>query len=468
MSEKLIHQMNMATGGDATQTDAIVRYLKDVMPASGRGTGPFLYENGPFSLLEGDVFSSVVTGGSALLQWIPTRLITDRFKPVNHLGYVAPANFDGSQTYADWLAENGVVDECGYGPTTTWNGFAWQASGGSFSWRTQMMKPYEDGGMRYYENMPIYTVRGQAGIPLSSDREWAIARLFIVMQQHLDYVIKHGDATNSNMEWDGLDTILRPGYVQARLIGPGNPTWANPEIVNGANLTITQVLTQLRGMVRRILNRANARQWEIAPNDMAIFMPSAMWDNIAEHVASGAMFRFINTYGFSGDVSMRDFLSMYNQIRQGGLGFGTINIDGRDVPVLVDHSLGYSSTIGSDTPAITGDIYVLTRRANGINLLEQHYVDWRQLDYVTTTTENYVNLQQGFVRAGYVVEANKCYYYYAEMAGRVMSYMQPMQGVIRNVTIPTLVENEVQGANFYSPDFYAYGGRRGGQGDSLL
>lgn len=476
VDKKTIHEMVTQAGGDATQSDAVIRYIedtlksnrKDAMPAAGRGNGPILYENGPFTHLEGDVFSSVVTGGSPLLQWIPTRMINDRYKPVNHLDWVAPEGFDGSQPYADWLAANGQIDECGYGPTTTWSGFAWQAAGGSFSWRTRMMKPYEDGGTRYYEDLPTHTVRGQAGIPLSSDREWAIARLFIVLQQHLDYVIKHGDATNSNMEWDGLDQILRPGYVQSRLIGSGNPTWANPDVTNGATITTAAAaLAAVRGHVRRILNRANARQWEIGLKDMAVVMPAAMWDNLAEHVASGAMWRFTNTYNFTGDMTPRDFQDMYQRTRTGGVGFGTLSIDGRDVPVIVDHSLGYQTTL-SNAPAITSDIYILTRRANGLNLLEQQYVDWRNLDYPTNGLENIVDLAQGHVRAGWVVEANKCFYYYAEMAGRLMSYMQPMQAVIRNVTIPTLVEGEVQGANFYSPDFYAFGGQMGGTGTPRL
>ena len=464
----LIHQLNMATGGDATQTDAIVRYAKDVMPSAGRGNSMRIYENGPFSLIEGDVFSSVVNGGGPLMQWIPTRLITDRYQPVNHLDYVAPANFDGSQTYADWLAQNGVIDECGYGPTTTWNGFAWQASGGSFSWRTDMMKAYEDGGIRYYENMPVYTVRGQAGIPLSSDREWAIARLFMVSQQHLDYVIKHGDANNSNMEWDGLLQILRPGYVQSRLIGPGNPTWANPTIINGATLTTPgAVLQAIRSAVRLILNRANARNWQIDATDLVVVMESGMWDVLAEHVASGAMHRFTNNYNFTGQMSPSEYLTLYNQTRSGGLGYGVLNIEGRVIPVIAEHGLGYNTTV-SGNPAITGDIMVLTRRANGFNLLEQQYVDWRALSYPTTTSENYVNLQQGFMRAGYVIEANKCYYYYAEMAGRVMSYMQPMQAVIHNVTLPSTLDTAVESAYMYSPNFYPYQGQMGGQGNSIL
>jgi len=307
-------------------------------------------------------------------------------------------------------------------------------------------------------------VRGQAGMPLSSDREWAIARLFIVLQQHLDYVIKFGDAANSNMEWNGLDTILRPGYVQNRLIGPGNPTWANPDVVNAVSLTTPgAVLTALRAQVRRILNRANMRQWEIGPLDMAIVMPAAMWDVLAEHVASGAMFRFTNTYNFTGQMTARDFQEMYNSTRSGGLGFGTIAVDGREVPVLVDHSMGYRTTVGSN-PAVTGDIYILTRRANGMNLLEQQYVDWRRMNYLTNGTEQIVNLPQGHVRAGWVMEANKCFYYYAEMAGRVISYMQPMQAVIRNVTLETISEIVVEGGHYYSPDFYAYGGLQGGTG----
>ena len=470
--DRLILELLVKSGGDAVNADAISRYLKDTMPAGGRPNSGYLYENGPFSLIDNDIFSAVVSGGGPLMTWLPTRFINNRYDHVAHLEWIAPEDFDGTQTYAEYLA-NIDIDDCGYGPSTSWSGFAYQMNGGSFSWTTNMMKPYQDGGTKYYEQSPTYTMRGaQQNMPLSSDREWAIARLFHVMQAHLDYVLKHGDRANSNMEWDGIDTIIRQGYVQSRRIGPGVPHWADPIVVNGVTLNdVSDILTRVRQVVRRLRTRIAARNWTVNPDDMAILLPATMWNQLAEYIAMGAMYRYSNTFGFAGDQNFRDFRAEYSATRQGGMGYGTIDVDGVPIPVLADANFGMNVTIdpsGTPTPGVMGDIYVLTRRANGITLLEQQYVDWRSLDY-PADREDIVELEQGHVRAGWITESNKCYYYYAEMAGRMVSYFQPLQAVIRNVVVETLDSNEMEAGAFYAPDYYAYGeGNQGGLGTSYL
>lgn len=474
MQIKLISQLLESTGGDVVNADGIARYLKDTMPAGGRATNGYLYEgNSPFSIVATDPISLAVTGGSALMNWIPSRYINDRFEYVAHLEWIAPEGFDGSETYAEWLSSI-ELDECAGGPATDWSGFMYQIEGGRFRWQTKMMKPYLDGGTKYYENQPIYTVRGSnIGMPLSSDREWAIARLFMAMQQHYDYVLKFGDRANSNMEWDGLDTILRAGYVQSRRVGPGVPHWADPYIVNGIAIADVGALLQaIRMTVRKILKRIRVRNWSLAAGDMAIVMPSTMWDNIAEHVAAGGMFKFVNSYGFDGRVDLSSFIAEYNKTREGGFGWGNLSIDGQLIPIIVDDNMGMQVTIDpggeNEAPGIAGDVWVLTRRVNGMTLLEQQFVDWTKLTYPTNGLENIVKMPQGHVRAGWVTEANSCYYYYAEMGGRVASYMQPLQGAIRNVVVPTLGERENEAGAFYSPDFYPYNGVTGGTGTPLL
>lgn len=471
---QFIHSQLKALGGDPVNADAIARYLKDTMPAGGRPTTGYLYEgNSPFGLIDTDPISQVINGGSALMNWIPTRYINDRFEYVSHLEWVAPEGFDGSQTYAEFLA--GIeLDECAGGIATDWSGFSYQLEGGRFRWQTKMMKPYQDGGTKYYENQPTYTLRGSnIGQPLSSDREWAIARLFMAMQEHYEYILKFGNRANSNMEWDGLDTILRTGYVQSKRVGPGVPHWADPLIINGLTIgDTTQLLDAIRRTVRRILSRIRMRNWTLNQGDLAIVMPSVMWDNIAESVAAGGMYKFTNVYNFDGKVDMSAYIAEYNKVRSGGFGWGNITVDGVTIPVIADDNLGMNVTIdpgGEDEQAaISGDVWVLTRRVNGMTLLEQQFVDWTKLNYPTNGLENIVPMPQGHVRAGWVTEANSCFYYYAEMGGRITTYMQPLQGAIRGVVIPTLDTAEHEGGAFYSPDFYPYNGRPGGRGTSLL
>lgn len=474
---KLVYDSIKAAGIDAVSADAVNRFILDEMRkasplASPRPTSGWLYDNGPFGLVDTDPISAAIPGSSALGNWLPSRNITTRFETVSHLEWVAPSNFDGSQTYAEWLA--GInIDDCGYGPSTSWSGFQYQMSGGTFSWTTSKMKVYPDGGIKYHDKQPMYTVRGsQIGQPLSSDKEWAVARVLIAMLYHLDYVLKFGNAANSQMEWDGISQILTPGYVQARIFGTGVAHWADPLVVNGAPITtVADLAKAIRVTVRRLRRRVRDRNWGVNAGDQVVLMSGTMWDNLAEWLAMGAMYRYSNAYGFDGQQTFRDFRAEYRDVRSGGLGFGTIDVDNEPIPVLVDNAMGMNVTLdpgGTPKSAVAGDIFVLTRRANGMTLLEQQYVDWNALDYPTGDPEDTFTVQNGLVRAGWITEANKCFYYYGEMSGRVVSYMQPLQGVIRNVVVETLDANENEAASFTSPDFYAYNGRRGGAGTGYL
>lgn len=483
-TEADVTKLIQKTGGDVVQAQAEFRRLqalrnvgskknsgkkpstrKDEMPVAGR-PGPNegrLYQNGPFSYIDKEITSHVVSGGSSLMQWVPTRDIKSRFEHVAHLDWIGAKGFDASQeTYPEWLAAV-EIGACGYGPTTTWNGFKWQASGGTFSWTTDMMKLYEDSGIHYHEEQPIYTFRNGSGPiingqALRSDKDWAVARVLFTMESHLEYILRHGDEANSQMEWDGLDKIVRPGYIQSRVQGNGVAHWANPLYVNGAGLTIPQLLQTIRVMVRRIRRRISDRNWSLNLNDMIIYMPQTMWDNLAEYIAAGGMFAYTNQFGFDGKMNFSDYRAEYNAVRSGGMGFGTITVDGFPVPVMVDGMTGVNTTITTagpvETPAIAGDVYILTRRINGMAVWEQQYINWSQLDYPNWSEDRFT-LQNGLVRAGWVTESNKCYYYFAEMGGRMVCYMMPIQGRITNVTIPTLDNLENESGMFWNPDFYA-------------
>lgn len=437
---------------------------KDTMPAAGRPlTDSRLYDGGPFGFNPGEILSTVTTGGSALMNWIPSKSVKSRRTQISHLEFVTPEGFDPeTTTYAEWLASLSL-DDCGYGPSTVWSGFTYSQSGGSFSWSTNMMKTYEDSGLRYWEQQPTYAVRGNfAGSPLSlqSDRQWAVARLMMAAETHLDYVLKHGNASNSAMEWDGLDQILLPGYVQSRVEGPGIPHWADPYILNGSAITtVAELLTFIRRAVRVIRNRARAVNWTIIPGDMVLHMPSSMWDAVAESVAAGGMYAYTNAFGFDGSQTFGDFRTELTSVLSGGNGQGVITVDGFPVFVMPDVNTGHSTTITTTgpvtSPGVTGDVNLLTRRAGGMTLLEQQYIDWTKLDY-PAVNENVRMLLNGQARTGWVTEANKCYYYYMEMAGRMVSFMQPLQARILSVTVPVLDAEEVIAGSFTSPDFLPF------------
>lgn len=453
-----------AAGVDIADAKALEVYMqthaKDTLTGNYSTEG-MMYRNGPFSFITDDIFSSVMNGGSEVVQWLPTRLVTSRFERVSHLEFVAPKGFDGSQSYRDWLATITIAD-CDYGPTSSWSGFEYQMEGGEWSFQSPILK-VRDFGQRDFDQSPVYNVRGDrtGAVDISTDADWAVAQALILMQQHVNYVYVYGDRHNSDMETDGLDVLIQAGFVQSRRVGPGIPHFANPLVINGSVLqTASEVLTVIRAMVRRFRSRAAQRGWAIADGDMAVVMPEAMWVYIAEELSRNG--------GYQGLAlpTPRDFLEQKDRI----LNAQQIDVDGRPVTVLLDGTMGQNVTLnpntGAESSAVAGDIFVLTRRAGGVNLLETQFLDWRQFDSPDDTSK--FSLMGGIVRAGWKNLNEKCFQYFAEMAGRMVTRYQPLQGRINNVVIQTLLHNENEAMSYTAQDFQMYDGRRGGQGNALL
>lgn len=458
---------------------AIERHRKDTV-----GNRPNLagrWSEGPFSAITEEVTSLAVTGGSTLTQWMPTRTMASRKHITSHLTFIAPRDFTGAETYAEWL--NGIeIGECGYGPSgSQWNGFEYRQEAGSFSFTTDTMKPYEDGGLPYYENSPQVAIRAAGDVipgsmVIQNDADWALVQLLLNAEGHVAYIMDHGDETNSVMEWNGLDQINRPGYVQARIVGPGVATWADPIWVNGAGSSnLGEILQTIRVVVRLLRKRARQRMWNIAFGDMVLYMEAAMWENLLEAQAAGAMFNYTNVYGFNGEIDIDQFERRLEATRAAQ----AINVDGQMIPVLLGDGLGAGVDLTIDDgmggevtiPAVSGDIHILTRRAGGQTFWWQEYLDWNNLDYPSAMwDETRTILQNGIARSGAVTEANKCYYWYFEMVGRMLCTMLPMQGRIANLVVPLLNEMEMEQRQFWARNYYAYGGAgaRGGEGTDIL
>ena len=459
-------QKAATAGVDVTDGAALDAYVKAHMKevTDLRENTGWLYQNGPFSMISDDILSLVVSGGSALVQWMPTRLVGDRFERVSHLEWVAPKGFDGSQTYRDWLATITIAD-CDYGPTTDWSGFEYQVEGGRWSFQSPVLH-LEDFGQKDYERSPIYTVRGdqQGLIALDNDADWGIARALMVNEQHVNYNYVFGDRNNSQMEIDGIDQIVTPGYVQLKRVGKGIPHFANPLVINGAVLTtVGEVLTTIRAVVRKLRGRAAMRQWGIGGDDMAIALPLAMWVYLAEGLA-------LDGGGYNGLTAPtpRDFREERDRI----LTSMSIPVDGIPVRVLLDGTMGKNVTLNAGDPteasAVAGDIFILTRRAGGETLLEAQFLDWRQWDKAPPDNTDKFSVLGGIARAGWKETNSKCFQWFVEMGGRLVSRFQPMQARINNVVIPTLLPNENEAMNFTAQDFFAYDGQRGGEGTALL
>jgi hypothetical protein len=451
--------MDHKNGGDT--------WRKDTMPAGGyEMPGGRVLEGGPFSLINETVFNGlpVNSGGNAISRWIPSGKMKARKKEVQHLEFITPHGYDiENQTYAEWLATLDI-GECGYGPHADWSGFRYQADGGSFSLSTRMLKQIEDGGLPYYESMPLgfgYDIVGANGssMRIEDDAEWALALVMMMSEDHLNYVTTFGYKENSQMEWDGISAIVTLGYVEAHTVGRGIPHWANPLVIDGSGIvSAAELLSELHQMIRHIRRRAQLKNWTIAPGDIIVYMSSMMWDNLAHHIALGGVEQITSAYGVEIRDSYDAYLRRLQEVRNSGFGMGYIPIDGMPVYVLTDPNMGVDTTLdigGSTSAAVTSDVFVLTRQAGNFQLWNHEFLDYSDLGGPRFDNETF-GVQNGYGKGGYITEANKCYFYYMEMVGRMTCNMLPLQGRLTSVTIPVLSQYGNEAPGFYSQNFYPY------------
>lgn len=403
-----------------------------------------LYDNGPFTWHNEDLISDVTSGGSPLLQWLPTGTADSQNAVVNHISWIAPENWTGT-SYDAYLAGLDIA-ECEYGPSTKWNGFMYEETYGQFSFASDTFNLVNTYLTQFaYERDPRFRLRGpNAGLPLDNDEDFGIAQVASVAENHLAWNVIYGDGTNSDMEWNGLDQILTAGYVSARTVAGSGGTvdFADPVIISGAGLpTIPQLVQAMRQMVRFIRYRASMRQLPINDADMAFVMPIVVWYQIAEYLATNGM--VTNDPNVTRNDTAADAESRLNNLMTGGLGWGSFMVDGRPVPILIDDNM----VTASSGNQYTSDIFLLTRRAGGMNLLEQQYFDWdvaRQngagLDIMTGLN--------GLARIGWVSENQECYYFFIKMLGRLLSRAQPYQGRITSVTVTSDDPFDVEAPGF--------------------
>lgn len=455
------------------------RMMKDTMPSAGRPVTGHLYDGGPFSLINEDIYSLNIANSSELTQWLPTRSVDYKVDEVQHMAWGAvPYGFDGSQTYSDWLSTI-TIPTCGYGPAgTNWDGFSYRVEGGMFSWTTDMMTVWEDSGLKYFQKQPIYNIRGGNGPingVITSDKDWALAQLLDVARRHVDFINIYGEKANSDMEWDGLSTIIQPGYVQSRVVGPSaSAAMADPIWMNGAGIGSpadpAALLKVINSMVSNRLDYAKSRGWEVSEADCALVMHPLHLEMLQEALAQGGLFYWTNLFGTPGQMTMT--VGEYEARLERTKATKSLPLGGRNVRVITEVNLGFASTVTVSavaTAAHTADIFFLVKRLNGRNILENLFIDWSKMDYPFKNTEERAEIQGGIARTGFVTEASKCYYYFLEMAGRMVCTMMPMQGRISNVTMTYHnAFDKYEQTAFWAPSFAAYNGAMGGQGTQLL
>lgn len=429
-----------------------------------------------FSYFTDDIISMTTSGGSPLMKWLPARGVNHWNDPIAHLSWIAPEGFTGSDSYEDYLADMEAVGECEFGDGYTYNICEYTLEMDRVSWST-INEPIKDeiNGMRQFERVPTRVLRGQsAGITLDNDKDWSIARLALGAEDHLGYTILNGDPSGLKNTFEGIRPKLANGWVLQHKRGKGSCDFTDPRVISGVALNTPEaILRRIRALVRFIRMRAMERNYSISGDDMVIVMNPTMWTYIADAIAFGTLVSYGVPTNIELSISPEVVERTRARISGGGLGFGFIPIDGQAVPVIPETRLGGNSTLDGE-PAITSDILVLTKRFRGINILEMQWLDWSNLErspFAMPRNDFEPEFFQGGMIRVMPVRMNgndRCWYYGAEMYGRVVSYMQPLQGVINDVTIPVDLDDEHESGSFTSRNFYAFNGAEGGAGNALL
>lgn len=445
---------------------------KDTVDVDAVPTTGFIYNNGPWSMCVDEIISDVTQGGSQLMQWIPTRGVNTRNEHIAHLSWIAPEGFDGSTSYVDYLASLDPIETCDFGPTTDWNACEYTHTSYPISFQSPVMT-YRDTGLLDCERSPIYRLRGaNAGLPIDNEGDWALARAAYQLEQHMNWNLIYGDPSATQLAYDGLDVIIDTGWVANHAIGNGSCDFTDPIIMNGTALSTPQaLLRQIKGIVRKIRQRARDRGVTLQASDMCIAMPRAHWGYIADAIAWGALVGdpvAVATKDIVMNNDVRAFFEERRRITAGFFGNGYIEVDSQPVPVIVDDIMGANGDDGSDS-VVTGDIYILTRRFAGLNILEHQFLDWNRMRLPSGVTMPNVEIRQnGLLRSGWKILNSSCFQYFVELEGRIISRFQPLQAKITDVTVTTILENENESTSFTSQDFYAFNGGRGGQGTAYL
>jgi hypothetical protein len=482
-TEQLLKAFMGVVASDKTP-EQMSNFLKDIMPnPSNRPVDGYLFDGGPFSQIEGDIYSLAISQSSELTKWLPTELVNYTNDIVQHLSWAgAPYAMNGSQTYSAYLSTI-VIGDCGYGPSgTNWDGFSYEVGSGSFSFTTPMMTVWKDSGLKkYHQEFPMsYNIIGGNGATqgrISNDKDWALAQLLDWARSHVDFINIYGERQNSDMEWDGLSTIIQTGYIPARLRGSsGNGSYANPLVVSGAALGTPAdpgvVLKTLDEMVKDRLLFAAQRGWTVNNEDIALLMHPFHLEMLQEALAAGGLLYYTSTYGFTGQMTVGEYETRLRAMQDNK----TLPLGNRDIKVITEINLGSPSTVdvvggGTNLPAHTSDIFFLCKKVNGIEVLANKFVNWRELDYpdAIKNDETMTTIQGGLARTGYVTESNKCYYYYLEVGGRMVVKMMPMQARLTNVTIQKRFATTMRDQNqWWAPYYAAFNGVEGFQGSQLL
>ena len=448
-----------------------------------------------------DVISDVIPGDSPLIAWLPKRAVNTWNIDIHHLIGVWGKDFDGSQTYMEYITDNFTVDsdppECDWGVggmDFARYSYKYELNRISVSHADDPLNIFDGGGMRQYQGQAsVPRIRGEfAGQSITNDVELMLAMTGKRLYDHINRTTREGNAAiKSNLGmFDGLETVLTQGWVANHTIGPGGAPYSDPRIIPGTSISKPEdLVNRIEWEFFRTFNRIRSRGREPSGDDIVVIMTDAHWQACAKAISHGSLAYHTNNMSniqVNVDISavQREYerITNFNELFAGSnVGFaGFFPLNGYNLPVIVDNNLGQNSINPvNNKPAVTGDVEIVCKRAFGENILELMYLDWTQIPLAQNMPTGPMNsyptisplyTENGLVRAKWVPASitNECWYWALDCYMGLGSKMQPLQTRILDVTLETDFANAIESGDWTHPNYYMYGNETGAIGNSLL
>lgn len=427
-----------------------------------------------FSYCTGDVLSMLGRPMSMLGRWIPSERTTEMKKTVGHLSFLVGEDFDGSESYMEYITVADPPSMCDFGGTGVeydiceYEHFAKRVA---ISNQDRPLNFFSSGGIRYCDNQPRTIVRGEmAGLRIDNDRDWILSALMYRLKTHLEWNKYWGrDAhTTDPGSYEGLRAILTKGWVKDHKIGQGNCYWTDPLVFSGLTLDTPEKLARkIRFFARKIIKRMVDRGYMPSPEDMCIAMPLGLWNLVADYLATGALANISGQTVVQFQTTPEVWQRQREYLTSGGLGYGVFPIDNMLIPIVPDDQLGRTTLAPSGNAAITGDVCILTRYFDGNTILQHRWIDYNAAVGIPELT-NYMIGQDGMLRTTWTELNGSCYWYGVEGWFRYESLMQPLQARISDVTLETDDEYEIESTDWTHQDYYPFEGTMPYDGSALL
>lgn len=328
---------------------------------------------------EDDILALHYQGALGLLDWLGFNPTEDCYRSVHFIEYVRPKYTDGSPTVgyiADPCADPNGVE---YGITKlTVEDFGLVGREGP---TRKVLQP-----TRYCRNEPRWRLSGQA---VEDEREWDMAITMDAMLHDMRELVITGNAGTPG-QFDGLQRWVRTGYSSSMLDSividwNGNPmtggagiTWNGAAV--GATFNFFDVLFEAFNQIRYRISWSNMlRNQAFNVGDLVLLVPYAAVKCILDgftcwRVCEGSQYN-------ESVLQSLEARTFRNSLLGGMFGFGKIEIDGIEIPLLVHDE-------GMITGPTRNDIYLLMGSIGSVRLWEGEILS---ADQVVTGTSG-----QGF------------------------------------------------------------------------